>query len=214
MPPVYSPLFPGILGRDPSARYQPLRRWVPQPGTQWVGRGTALVGPRRRRNGPVRARWEAGYPDPWLLLPDLAPSAGAACGYGLRAWIEQGFKIPNRAGWQWQRTRMPDPPRAARLGLAVAVATLGLLRVGGAADETIPAPTVLPLPPAVLPPGRQRRATQLRLVRVFRQCWLAILGALRNQQRLPTGRFVPEPWPSTEERERKLKMMHAVPLAA
>lgn len=132
----------------------------------------------------------------------------------MRAGIEPGFKITKRAGWQWQRTRRTDPHRAARLWLAVAVATLGLLSVGGEADETIPAHTLLPLPPDVLPPCRQRRATQLRLVSVFRQGGLALLVALLNQQRLPTGRFVPEPWPSAEERERKLKVMHEVPLAA
>ena len=78
----------------------------------------------------------------------MAPSAGEACWYGLRAWIEQGFKITKRGGWQWQRTRMTDPQRAARLWLAVAVATLWLLSVGGMAEETIPASTLLPLPSA------------------------------------------------------------------
>jgi hypothetical protein len=38
--------------------------------------------------------------------------------------------------------------------------------------------------------------------------------ALLNPQRLPTGRFVPAPWASAEERERKLKVIHEVPLAA
>lgn len=204
----------GTFRPGASARYRPLRSLVPQPGTQWAGAGTAFVGPRRRLNCTLLARWEEGYADPWLLLTDLAPGAGEACWYGLRAWIEQGFKITKRAGWQWQRTRMTDPHRAARLWLAVAVATLWLLSVGGEADETIPAHTLLPLPADVLPPCRQRRATQLRLVSVFRQGWLALLVALLNQQRLPTGRFVPEPWPSAEERERKLKVMHEVPLAA
>jgi hypothetical protein len=197
-----------------SARYRPLRSLVPQPGTQWVGSGTAFVGPRRRLNCTLLARWEEGYADPWLLLTDLAPSAGEACWYGLRAWIEQGFKITKRGGWQWQRTRMTDPERAARLWLAVAVATLWLLSVGGEADATIPADTLLALPADVLPPCRQRRATRLRLVSVFRQGWLAILVALLNQRRLPTGRFVPEPWPCAEMRELKLRVNHDVPLAA
>jgi hypothetical protein len=52
------------------------------------------------------------------------------------------------------------------------------------------------------------------LVSVFRQGWLAILVALLNQQRLPTGRFVPEPWPSAETKDIKLRVMHEVPLAA
>ena len=38
---------------------------------------------------------------------------------------------------------MSHPDRAARLWLAVAVATLWLLSVGGEADETIPASTLL-----------------------------------------------------------------------
>ena len=178
-----------------SAHYQPLRELVPQTGTQWVGTGTAFQGPRRRLTCTRLARWEAGYADPWLLVTDLAPSAGAACWYGLRAWIEQGFKITKRGGWQWQRTRMSDPHRAARLWLAVAVATLWLLSVGGLAEETIPASTLLPLASADCPPSRPRRATQLRLVSVFRQGWITILVALFNQRRLPLGRFVPEPWP-------------------
>ena len=197
-----------------SAQYRPLRSLVPQPGTQWAGAGTAFVGPRRRLNCTLLARWEDGYADPWLLLTDLAPTAGEACWYGLRAWIEQGFKITKRAGWQWQRTRMTDPQRAARLWLAVAVATLWLLCVGGAADATVPAETLLPLPGDGFLPHRQRRATQLRLVSIFRQGWILILVALLNHHRLLIGRFVPEPWPCAELRELKLRVNHNVPLAA
>jgi hypothetical protein len=178
-----------------SAHYHALRALVPQPGTQWGGQGTAFQGPRRRLTCTLRARWEAGYTEPWLVLTDLAPSAGEACWYGLRAGIEQGFKLTKRGGWQWQRTRMSAPPRAARLWLAVA--TLGLLRVGGMAEETIPASTLLPLASADGPPSRPRRATQLRLVSVFRQGGITILVALCNQRRLPVGRCVPEPWPQT-----------------
>ncbi len=204
----------GTLRPAASAQYRPLRSFVPQPGTQWAGRGTAFVGPRRRLTCTLLARWDEGYTDPWLLLTDLAPNAGAACWYGLRAWIEQGFKITKRAGWQWQRTRRTDPQRAARLGLAVAVATLWLLSVGGAAEATIPVGTLPPLPANLLPPPRQRRATGLRLVSVFRQGWIAILVALLHHRRLPTGRFVPEPWPSAADKEINLPVRHEVPLAA
>lgn len=121
----------GTFRPAPSARYQPLRSLVPQPGPQWAGAGTAFVGPRRRLKCTLLARWEEGYAAPWLRLTDLAPTAGAACGYGLRAWLEQGVTITNRAGWQWPRTRRTDPQRAARLWLAVAVATLWLLSGGG-----------------------------------------------------------------------------------
>jgi len=196
-----------------SAHYQPLRELVPQPGTQWVGAGTAFQGPRRRLNCTLLARWEAGYADPWLLLTDLAPSAGEACWYGLRAWIEQGFKITKRGGWQWHRTRMTDPQRAARLWLAVAVATLWLLSVGGMAEETIPESTLLPLAADEFPASRPRRATQLRLVSVFRRGWITILVALINQHRLPLGRFKSEPWPSAAQ-ENTLSGIIEMPLAA
>jgi hypothetical protein len=91
---------------------------------------------------------------------------------------------------------MSDPDRAAPLWLAVAVATLWLLSVGGAADETIPASTLLDV--TALCPGRPRtrRATRLRLVSVLRQGWVALLGALLRQEPLPAGRLVPEPWPA------------------
>jgi hypothetical protein len=196
-----------------SAHYQPLRELVPEPGTQWVGTGTAFQGPRRRLNCTLLARWEEGYADPWLLLTDLAPSAGTACWYGLRAWIEQGFKMTKRGGWQWQRTRMCDPQRAARLWLAVAVATLWLLSVGGMAEETLPVSTLLPLANADCPPSRPRQATCLRLVSVFRQGWITILVALLNQRRLPLGRFVPEPWPPAVQ-DNILRVPIEVPLAA
>ncbi len=196
-----------------SVHYQPLRQFVPQPGTQWVGTGTAFQGPRRRLNCTLLARWDAGYKDPWLLLTDLAPSAGDACWYGLRTWIEQGFKITKRGGWQWHRTRMTDPQRAARLWLAVAVATLWLLSVGGLAEETIPESTLLPLVSDDIPPSQSRRATQLRLVSIFRRGWLIILTALLNQRCLPQGRFKPDPWPSSTQAH-TLRGIIELPLAA
>jgi len=196
-----------------SVHYQPLCEFAPQPGAQWVGTGTAFQGPRRRLNCTLLARWDEGYRAPWLLLTDLAPSAGEACWYGLRAWIAQGFKLTKRGGWQWQRTRMTEPQRAARLWLAVAVATLWLLSVGGLAEDTVPASTLLPLGKGDGPPARSRRATQLRLVSIFRQGWITILVALLNHRRLPHGRFIPEPWPQ-RSRENSQRGPHELLLAA
>jgi hypothetical protein len=195
--PVLRSNMGGTFRPAKSGHYQPLRNLVPAPGTQWVGTGTAFQGPRRRLNCTLLARWEEGYRAPWLLLTELAPSAGAACWYGLRAGIAQGFKITKRGGWQWQRTRMSDPQRAARLWLAVAVATLWLLSVGGMAEDSLPVSTLPSLADADGPSSRSRQATQLRLVSIFRQGWITILVALLNHRRLPQGRFVPEPWPQS-----------------
>jgi len=197
-------------------RAVPLKTLVPEPGTTWQGTGIAFKGRNRQLHCTLLACWEAGYKDPWLILTDLPPEASTACWYGLRAWIEQGFKITKRAGWQWQRTRMTQPERAARLWLAVAVATLWLLSVGGEADKAIPASTV-PEVTALLPrPLRLRRATRLRLVRVCRQGWPLSLVALLEQAPRPMGRFIPEPWPAvTVKRELALLLPDlAVPLAA
>ena len=144
------------------------------------------------------ACWEAGDKDPWLILTARAPAASDAGWDGMRAWIEHGFNLTTRAGWQGHRPRMTDPARAARLWLAVAVATLWVVSVGGVVDATIPEGTLPDV--SALCPGyrRPRRATRWRLVSVFRRGWLILLGALLRHDPLPEGRFFPEPWPAIQ----------------
>jgi hypothetical protein len=193
-----------------------LQTLVPQPGPSWQGTGIAFKGHHRQLHCTLLARWEAGYKDPWLMLTDLPPETSVACWYGLRAWIAQGFKITKRAGWQWQRTHRTKPERAARLWLAVAVATLWLLSVGGEAEETIPASTVPDITTLAPRQPRMRRATRLRLVSVFRRGWICILVALLDQTPLPMGHLVPEPWPALPEPEEQTLLLPGleVPLAA
>src|SRR5207344_2879278 len=109
------------------ARFYPLRRFAPTVGQRWQGNGTAFS--TNRLECTLLAYWAEGCTDPWLVVTDLPPEAADAGWYGLRAWIEHGFKLIKRGGWHWQRTRMTDPERASRLWLAVAVATLWLVRV-------------------------------------------------------------------------------------
>ena len=186
----------GTFRPDPQATYRPMARFVPCPGQRWQGTGTAFKSAPRRLRCTLLACWEEGYTAPWLILTHLPPEASAAGWYGLRAWIEQGFKVTKRAGWPWQHTPMCQPARAARLWLAVAVATLWLLSVGGAAAETIPESPLLDVSAAVAGQRRQHRATRLRLVSVFRRGWIMILVAWLNQEPLPLGSFLPEPWPT------------------
>jgi Transposase DDE domain len=105
---------------------------VRQPGATFAGEGHAYASVQLRCT--LLGCWEAGYDEPWLVLTDLPPEAGQAVWYGLRSWIEQGFKVIKGGGWQWQHTRMDDPGRVERLWLVLAVATLWVVALG-AADE-------------------------------------------------------------------------------
>jgi hypothetical protein len=213
-PPFLRGTVGGTFRPADTNRFQPLRSFAPQPGTRGQGRGTACVRRPSRRHGTLLACGEEGHEEAGFILTDLPPERSAACGSGLRAWLEQGCKLLKRGGGPWQRTRMTDPQRAARLWWAVAVATLWRLRVGGEADLTLPPSTLPDLTARAAQGPRPRRATRLRLVRVFRQGWNLILGALLNDRRLPIGHFKPELWPSAESREIKLKVTHELLLAA
>ncbi|HEY7033017.1 MAG TPA: transposase [Thermomicrobiales bacterium] len=70
------------------------------------------VGKDRGRSGS-RRRWAAGD-----------PAAVGVLWYGLRMWIEVGFRALKGLGWRWERTRRTDPDRVARHWLVLAVATL------------------------------------------------------------------------------------------
>lgn len=185
----------GTFRPDGARDFRRLGTFAPGPDARWQGTGTAFQGKTSRLRCTLLAWRKAGCADVWLILTDLPPEAADAGWYGLRAWIEQGFKVTKRGGWQWQRTRMTDPDRAARLWLVVAVATLWLLSVGGEADATVPASTLLDVTLAFAQ-RRQRQATRLRMVSVFRRGLVLIWAALLNRTPLPTGRFLPEPWPA------------------
>ena len=152
----------------------------------------------------------------------LGPDQSDSLWYGMRAWIEQGFKLLKHGGWQWQMTRMIDPDRASRLWLVLAVATHYVLAVGGEADagdieiETLPV-----LPPAsqttrgaerttgqsvqtqrpiaapvvqAREPKKRASGTRQRLVSVFRQGLAALVSILIAGHALPKPRWKPEPW--------------------
>jgi hypothetical protein len=181
----------GHFRPDGCASFVPLGRLVPQVGMSWRGQGTAFSTPGRQVAGTLWGWWGEGHKEPWLILGDLGPSQGDASWYGLRGWIEQGFKDSKRGGWQWQRSRMGDPQRAQRLWLAMAVATLWLLRVGGSdfatqarqTQESAPLQHEQPCPKCC------------RTSSVFARGQRVILMALLKHRRLPLGQWLPQPWP-------------------
>jgi hypothetical protein len=195
---------------------RPLLSFVPQVAAQWKGRGQAFKDAPKRLRCTLLARWDVGYADPWLVLTDLPPEAAEVCWYGLRAWIEQGFKRLKSGGWDWQKTHMTDPGRAERLWLVMAVGTWWCLLVGGEAEMAVPVETIRALPeepcpqrcggetasPTCLPTqaqaGRQAvaQAQAVRVISVFVRGRTAIVNTLIRGERLPLGRAIPEPWPT------------------
>src|SRR5262249_27514401 len=174
--------------------WRPLASFTPQPGTSW--RGTGLAFTRNQVPCTLLARWEEGYKDPWLILTDLAPEASDPGWYGLRAGTEQGFKMTNGAGGQGPRPRMTAPGGGAGLWRAVAVPPLWLLSVGGEADPTIPASTVLDVTAWCPERPRTRRATRLRVGGGLSQGLGRVFGAAPRPGTLPPGGLGPPPCPA------------------
>lgn len=171
----------------------PARSLIDGPGQAWIGHGRAFC--RHPMPGTLIVLWQEGADDPWVLLTDLDPDAVGVAWYGLRTWIELGFRVIKSLGLQWDRTRRTDPNRVARHWLVLAVALLWITAYGTRAEES----KALHLPPARLrhpvtpPPKRPRR----RAISVFR------LGLAWLRWQLAHGRLwrrlwlTPESWPGT-----------------
>lgn len=168
---------------------------APTVGTAWCGLVTCFK--TNPLDCTLLARWHEPYEDPWLIITDLRPEQADVFWYAMRPWIEAGFKQTKRAGWQWQNTRMTDPDRAGRLWLAMAIATLWVVSVGGQAEATLPASSFAALPEPHIAWQRTANPTQDRLLSCFRRGILLIMAALLTGQSIPLGRFYPEPWPSS-----------------
>ena len=177
-----------------SSQWQFLHQLASHPGQEWSGAVVCF------KSNPLRAsllvRWQEGYQDPWIIVTSLPPPQANVAWYGMRSWIESGFKRTKRGGWQWQSTRMQDPARASRLWLAIAVATLWVVCVGGEADQNLPPSSLLTLPPTHIARRLAKSASRPRLVACFKRGIITILLALFSQAPLPFGKFLPPPWPT------------------
>jgi hypothetical protein len=170
---------------------------VPQTGSTWCGEVECFVESAKRLHCTLLACWEASYADPWLVLTDLPAEAANVVWYSMRTWVEAGFKDTKRGGWQWHQTKMTDPARASRLWLAIAVATLWVVSVGGQADASLACSSLEPLPELHVAGCRASQRSRPRLHSCFAQGLRLILVALLQGEPLPLGCFIPEPWPCT-----------------
>ena len=100
---------------------------------------------------------------------------------------------------------MTDPARASRLWLAIAVAMLWVVRVGGEWDARQPCSGLEALPPLHLARRKSTQRSRPRLQSCFAQGLRRILVAQLNGQALPVAQFRPEPWPVSFPARKKPK---------
>ncbi|GAC1666147.1 MAG: hypothetical protein PVS3B3_37390 [Ktedonobacteraceae bacterium] len=176
---------------------------VPQVKGAWCGEIECFSERKSRLSCTLLARWDEGYKEVWLVVTDLAPDEATVVWYGMRSWIEGGFKDTKRGGWQWHQTKMVDPAHAERLWLAIAVATVWVLSVGGQADATLPVSGLEALPATHIARRTATKRSRPRMLSCFARGWLMIVGTLIRGAELVVGRFVPEPWPSSPQVPKK-----------
>ena len=109
--------------------WQPLTTVVSRENRNWSGKITCF------KSNPLDctllARWDDDYADPWLVLTDLNPTGADVSWYGFRSWIECSYRDFKSDGWKWHKTRLRQPDRAERHWLAMSVAMLWMLTLGG-----------------------------------------------------------------------------------
>ena len=203
--------------------YQPLDSLLPQVGSCYAARGTMFRSDDARLPCTLLAQWGEGHEEAWFVVTELGPGEARAAWYGLRGWIERGFRHVKSGGWNWQDTRMSDPARAARQWLAMAVAGVLLVRQGATPEFQSPAaapprqacgqdpppphdqqrptapapPTPHATPPATTPSGPAAARPPRRVLSAFRKGLLIVQSALLTNLPLPQARFAPEPWPGS-----------------
>ncbi|MEM6751732.1 MAG: transposase [Cyanobacteria bacterium P01_C01_bin.38] len=142
------------------------------------------------------ARHDEGYTEPWLILTDLQPHLADACWYSMRSWIECLFKDGKRGGFAWHQTKITDPKRAERHWLAMAIATLWQVSVGGCADANMPVSCLDSLPQNHVARRNFKNSAPHRCLSCFRRGFVIIKAAVLKHLPLPKGAFFPEPWPT------------------
>jgi hypothetical protein len=192
-----------------SPEWRDLQDLCPPPGQTVAFAAEVFKNEPGRLNGTLLAFHGEGHAEPWLIVTDLSAEVARASWYGLRGWIEQGYKRVKGEGWQLPRTRISSAERLERRWLAVAVATLWVLGVGGEAevDEQAAAAAEVPAGPETpelpdLEPGPSGPASGAsgsaggsgRRWGVFGRGWQVLRNALAAGL-LVLGSWHPEPWP-------------------
>jgi Transposase DDE domain len=190
----------GLFRVRGEAHWRELATLTPQPGTQWTGAITCFKGPQGQVDCTILARWEAEQKEPWLIVTDLEAEEAEGAWYGLRMWVEGGFKDLKRGGWHWEQTKMREPERVGRHWLVMAVATLWVVTVGGAAEAAGPVSGLEELPELHIARRLRKRGSQARLVSCFRRGVILIVAGLLKGEVPEVAGFWPEEWPRDRDR--------------
>ena len=179
------------------------RHLVPAPGYAWIGKGTAFSHPSIRRRGTLIALWEVGQEAPCIVLTDLAPEDAGVNWYGLRFWIETGFRALKGVGWQWQKTRRTDPGAREQALAGTLCGRLCWFWRMEAEWRTRPERGIAPGPPLRAPPKslwpahRSASSNQKRVVSVLRQGMNCLSRLLHKGRAVAQGYgLLPEEWPN------------------
>lgn len=174
-----------LAGEQP---WQQVSALVSQPGQYWTGE--VECGREERLRTHLLISWGEGYEQCWIIATDLPETQSQIAWYRMRFWIEGGFKDQKRGGWQWHHTKMEDPRRAERVWLAMAVATVWVVSVGGQAEAQQERAREQEDPPRIEVEPRREESC-------FLDGRLRIEAMLLRGEPLPLGRFESQRWPST-----------------
>jgi hypothetical protein len=199
------------LGED---TFEWVSRWTPKAGTSWKGAVECFAGKASRVTGTLLMQWEEGYEHPWIVLTDLSPQEAEVSWYGMRTWVETGFKDFKRGLWGWHHSKMQHASCVERLWLAMAVAQVWTVSVGCQAELESQTSTLSEaLPSAHVARQRRKRPAgqppERRLSCVVRGR-LGLLAALFQGAVLPCGRLLAEAWPTLITPPRKMPSASAV----
>jgi len=119
--------------RDHRGREWPLRaligRQVRAPGMRWKARGWVFKD-AGWREASVVAFWGLHEDEPLVVISDLPPRWELLRLYGLRFWIEPGFRSDKKLGWHWEDSQIKKLEHHRRLLLGMAWASLVTLCIG------------------------------------------------------------------------------------
>jgi hypothetical protein len=180
-----------------------ISRWVPTPGTSWQGKVECFASKKGRVHGTLLMHWEPGYESAWVILTDLEPEQAMVSWYGLRTWIEGGFKDFKRGLWGWHHSKMERASSVERLWLAMAVAQFWCVSLGCQAEAQHEAECLHNEPGAELP---ERHIAKQRRKRAVGQCparrlscvvrgRLILLAMQYQSEPFAVGSLCAGPWP-------------------